>query len=218
MKSRTFFMKKRIPVIILLCVFALGLYLTIEIRKNNDSITEYVDSNTGGRDYIYEPEDDFSSHLVSSLDSNIWYQGRNCDGASIVYYDFKIKSYREDDINNIYKVSNSNYCFISSKSKIWIGDGPSGVLFPMVVLSNYSDAKLENPDYDGFYSLSISFREGHDYWQDLSLYTKMESIRRLELPDKLQKKAEKEGIDWYEVWPELEEVIVYETDDYGNRK
>ena len=49
-----------------------------------------------------------------------------------------------------------------------------------------------------------------DYFYDNpSLYTNIPNIRSLVTYEKIQGKAEAQGIDWYECWPELETFEVY---------
>ncbi len=83
----------------------------------------------------------------------------------------------------------------------------------VVGLSNYSDSTLDNPDCEGLQRLIII---GADDWGDEdyfynnpAVYTNIPGIKSLRISQEMQTKAEEQGIDWYEVWQDLEEVEVY---------
>ncbi len=38
--------------------------------------------------------------------------------------------------------------------------------------------------------------------------TGIEGIKHLRIDSEMQKKAEEQGIDWYEIWPDLEDVVI----------
>ncbi len=46
---------------------------------------------------------------------------------------------------------------------------------------------------------------------------RFENIRVFEISDEMQLKAEKENIDWFEVWPELEMLVVYVRNNYSEK-
>lgn len=78
-------------------------------------------------------------------------------------------------------------------------------------LSNHHNNTLEEAGYDGLWSLRIGPIDELDYLfpeSPLLYYMGIEGIRHLEIDTYTQRWAEKEGIDWYECWPDLEEVTV----------
>ena len=82
-------------------------------------------------------------------------------------------------------------------------------------LSNHHNNTLEEAGYDGLWSLRIgSLDELDDLFPESPFlyYMGIEGIRHLEIDAYTQRRAEKEGIDWYECWPELEEVTVIGSD------
>ena len=87
----------------------------------------------------------------------------------------------------------------------------------MARLYNFSYDDSPTTEYDGFYRLRVFYERGYPWWIEPDVYTEIDNIIRLEIPDIMQEKADEEGIDWYEIWPDLEEVIVYETDERGRR-
>lgn len=60
--------------------------------------------------------------------------------------------------------------------------------------------------------LALSYTPNNDATEDTynraSLYTKIKGIKQFYVNKELNKKAKKEGIDWYEVWPDLEKYTV----------
>ena len=66
--------------------------------------------------------------------------------------------------------------------------------------------------YDGFYrAYRTDVWKDSDMWGDPLFYTEIfNDLKVFEIPEEFQKKAEEENINWYEVWPGLEEVIVDE--------
>ena len=76
-------------------------------------------------------------------------------------------------------------------------------------LKNYSNDNSEQSDYEGFYVLSISYPDFEEGLRNPQTYTGIEGIKYLRIDSEMQKRAEEQGIDWYEIWPDLEDVVVY---------
>lgn len=77
-------------------------------------------------------------------------------------------------------------------------------------LKNYTSDNSEQADYEGFYALSISYfmNSEEESFKDPQTYTGIEGIKHLRIDSEMQKKAEEQGIDWYEIWPDLEDVVI----------
>ena len=90
-------------------------------------------------------------------------------------------------------------------------------------IRNYSTDNLSEPDYDGLYVLRISFGKSiidTGVWRDFNTYTVFDGIRRIDTDYGTQICAREEGINWREIWPELENIIVDNYtiwDDYNRR-
>ena len=77
-----------------------------------------------------------------------------------------------------------------------------------IELSNYSDYKLEDPDYEGLQVLTITgFSDC--IFDEPSIYMDLPNIKYLQVSERVQKKAYDQGIDWYDYWPDLESVEVF---------
>ena len=56
----------------------------------------------------------------------------------------------------------------------------------------------------------------HDsFWDDLSIYSKFKGIKYLTVTDIIQEQADEQGIDWYEYWPELENIEIIDTSQWN---
>lgn len=75
-------------------------------------------------------------------------------------------------------------------------------------LKNYSNDNSEQSDYEGFYVLSISYPDFEEGLRNPQTYTGIEGIKYLRIDSEMQKRAEEQGIDWYEIWPDLEDVVI----------
>ena len=94
----------------------------------------------------------------------------------------------------------------------------AGAALRVFALSNYSDENLDKPDYSGFYCITLGWdvSPAEAFLYDPLTYSQIPNIKKLVISDKMQEKAAENDVDWYELWPDLEEVVVYETDKYGN--
>ena len=73
---------------------------------------------------------------------------------------------------------------------------------------NYSDETRPFADYDGFMKVHVCYPDitREEVLADPMTYTVLPDVRVLTMSGKFQKKIEEEGIDWKEIWPDLEEV------------
>ncbi|MBQ4537090.1 MAG: hypothetical protein II994_05675, partial [Lachnospiraceae bacterium] len=103
---------------------------------------------------------------------------------------------------------------ITQKIDIYVGYEKDGGYEPIAYLSNYSDDELISPDYTGLQRLEIMGKYGEDgstyLYNDPIVYAEIPDIKCLKVTNLIKERAEAEGIDWYEYWPELESVEVFE--------
>ena len=193
-----------ILIVLCLIIWKLDLFNPYSYQNN------YSDS--GGISHSCEPDDLFSEKVMYKMENLYTYQGSSYETGVGKIYDFKVNGFYDNSISEIYNISSDclNYC--NGKTMIRLQDGPAGLMYTMVRITNYSDDSVDQPDYEGFYSLFVGYKEYYEYWLEPERYIGIDGIKKLELPDKMQEKADEQGIDWYEIWPDLEEVIVYETD------
>ena len=170
-----------------------------------------------GNDDIYavqisqDPDDDFSRNVMSVVSDMYYYHGF-CEENGIINYEFKTKIHKTVNIYDIVQAANESSKCLDGKTEISLMDGPDGVWITMARLYNFSYDDSSFVEYDGFRRLRVFYERDYPWWIEPSLYMDVDNVIRLEIPDKMQEKADEHGIDWYEIWPDLEEVIVYETD------
>lgn len=90
-----------------------------------------------------------------------------------------------------------------------------GGLETVVSLYNYFEDEGRYERYEFFQCLDISGTERSNKgdaspYNKASTYINLPDIKRLVVTEKIAENAEEEGIDWYEVWTDLEYYEVYE--------
>lgn len=193
----------------LIFVFALAICLIMrkskleEVEETNNMMGTY--SNYGQT----EPDDDFSENVMEAVGDCFIYKGKESFDKYGTVYEFFIWKDSFESVAVISKAINENDSLISYKAEIRIEDGGAGYYYTVIKLFNYYGDDLDESNYDGFYSMRIECNDISSIWADPSVYTPFEGIKHLEIPNALQEKADEEGIDWYEIWPDLEGVEIF---------
>ena len=94
----------------------------------------------------------------------------------------------------------------SSKVYVMVGCEIPGGMEIEVILSNYSDESLPQADYKGLKDLIVRYPNisHNELFKNPEIYTQLEDIRSFAIDRELQDKAVEQGIDWQEIWPNLE--------------
>lgn len=168
------------------------------------------------------PDDEVSEIICNHFDDNEFiYDGKSRIIAyNIIYYRYINGNLDQDSITEFALLLNSIDNLEDKKIAVNVCTPLSaGAALKVFSLSNFSDDKLDSPDYSGFYCLTIAWEvaPAKSFLYDPYTYSQISGIRKLVVSDKMQEQADEDQIDWYEIWPDLEEVVVYETDQYGNR-
>ena len=73
----------------------------------------------------------------------------------------------------------------------------------------------ENADLKGLQYLAVSYPyfSNRDIYKEPMNYVEINDIRIFEIDEKVQKIAEEEEINWYEVWPELEDMKILTSNE-----
>ena len=166
-----------------------------------------------------KPDDDISESMMNSIGTDFWYLWKDVIPNEGIKYSYLV---RKNDVSVI-------DTFVTAISMVEISDEDrtifsvhqeisNGELCILFFVSNYDcwgDSDSERLDDFGY--LKIRYNEySNPIWHEPKTYTSFENIRYLEIPDVLQEKAEEEGIDWYDIWPDLVEVEVIETGFLGD--
>ena len=155
------------------------------------------------------PYDKFSRAIYREMGDDIWYyyQDKGRSGEKEYYY--IIEKCDRDTITRFAKVLNDLAQEEKKKIAIYVEvEDPYGSE-SVLNLKNYSNDNSEQADYERFYALSISYPDFEEELRNPQTYTGIEGIKYLRIDSEMQKRAEEQGIDWYEIWPDLEDVVVY---------
>lgn len=155
------------------------------------------------------PYDKFSRAIYREMGDDIWYYYKDKGRSGEKEYYYIIEKCDRDTITRFSKVLNDLAQEEKKKIAIYVEvEDPYGSE-SVLNLKNYSNNNSEQADYERFYALSISYPDFEEGLRNPQTYTGIEGIKYLRIDSEMQKKAEEQGIDWYEIWPDLEDVVVY---------
>ena len=155
------------------------------------------------------PYDKFSRAIYREMGDDIWYYYKDKGRSGEKEYYYIIEKCDRDTITRFSKVLNDLAQEEKKKIAIYVEvEDPYGSE-SVLNLKNYSNDNSERADYERFYALSISYPDFEEGLRNPQTYTGIEGIKYLRIDSEMQKKAEEQGIDWYEIWPDLEDVVVY---------
>lgn len=156
------------------------------------------------------PNDSFSKQVVKDTkDCFIFLGSSESDGK--VRYNFYFSKCTVDSLLYFTKTINENADLIDGKAEIVVFDG-KGAIGSVFVLSNYYDTGYEVVYYDSFCCLrEFSAFHYNDFWGNPCTYADgIDDVKILEITSEMQGRAEEKKLDWYEIWPNLEKVIIYD--------
>ena len=162
----------------------------------------------------YEPADEFSIIVMSDVGDDYLYRNSDVDRKGIVTYAFELDTNVINSIGKLTLAINRHYDLISGKTTVWIADSPTGATWSRIIFRNFSNSENLEYDHDGFCYMEVRYDQVSPF-DLIETYRQIENIKSAEIPDWLQEKAEAEGINWYDVWPQLEELKVYKLDERG---
>lgn len=172
-----------------------------ETLPPDDELSEIICNHFENNEYIYNGKSIYNDNNIICYR----YINGNLDSDNITEFALALNGFENIENNKIVV----NVCTPLS----------AGAALRVFALSNYSDENLDKPDYSGFYCITLGWdvSPAEAFLYDPLTYSQISDIRKLVIPDQMQEKADQEEIDWYEIWPDLEEVVVYKTDKYGNK-
>ena len=143
------------------------------------------------------------------MGDDIWYYYKDKGRSGEKEYYYIIEKCDRDTITRFAKVLNDLAQEEKKKIAIYVEvEDPYGSE-SVLNLKNYSNDNSEQADYERFYALSISYPDFEEELRNPQTYTGIEGIKYLRIDSEMQKRAEEQRIDWYEIWPDLEDVVVY---------
>ena len=157
------------------------------------------------------PNDKLSRSVKEVVGDDFYYQGKEEQDSGVTEYEYLIKKQNEEAVAHLLSALNDAIKNEQGKIRVsvWAKMSVNG-LERVFVLENFSDVGLGEADYDGMYAIWIGEPDmvEEECFSDPLFYTGIEGIRKLYIAPQMRTRAEKEEIDWYEIWPDLEEVEV----------
>ena len=163
-------------------------------------------------------DDKISQVIYDQLGTKMCYHDRYLNTEEQVQYYFYIVNDYEDEnllvdmaetVNNKLKEDriHSRICLV-----IW--EVIPGGTRTMVCLSNYYENDSEYESYETLQCLDIRGTHGEDeLYNEVSTYENLKDIKALILEVDINESMEEEGVDWYEIWPDLEHFDIYNEVD-----
>ena len=160
-------------------------------------------------------DDDISKAIYEAAGEDVYYCGKNDVSQGQLSYEYLIMEEREDLLQDVVSAVNETIeeKGIADKVDILLHYEIPGGMGMSIRLCNYSDDKLTYPDCNGLQRLaSGGYKEevNTDFYNNPNSYIAITNIKYLKVRKSIHERAEAEGIDWYEYWPELESVEVFE--------
>lgn len=165
------------------------------------------------------PDDTISQTIYEAVNSDVFYLGKSDEPDDTgLCYEYHIRD-KNKDVSKISDIIGATVTALNDAIKEENITDLVSISFyqydergreEMVLsLYNYSDYRLESPDFEGMEVVEIS---GSDYKECLyncpETYISLPNIKYLYINRNIQKAAKKQGIDWYDYWPDLEKIVV----------
>lgn len=169
----------------------------------------------------YKPDDNISEAIYEAVgDEKVRYCGKKYinPGKMGVSGEFAIYTYQirdpedEDLLTDMVEAANAviKGKKVAQKMKVVIEEEfVSGAYRTAVSVRNYYEEEDGYRQYDFFQNLYIG-QTIFDSYNKAETYINLPDIKRLCVSKEIARDAEEEGIDWYEIWPDLEYYEVLE--------
>lgn len=191
MNSKKIMWKKRVKILLILltlmCLLCSCGYVQYKNKKADNLLSQMVYEKIGGEDiyYLGAWEDD-----------------------GVMIYPFLLNKMDKTVIRDFAEIVNEAVEGEKQKITIDLRTPIPGGEELNISFRNYSDETRPFADYDGFMKVRVCYPDitREEVLADPMTYTVLPDVRVLSMSGKFQKKIEEEGIDWKEIWPDLEEV------------
>lgn len=159
-------------------------------------------------------DDEISKAIYEKVGKKVSYEGRNESGSGALLYGYIIPDDEDIDLLSDMVEAINEVLAEEDKGKIALRiiERVPGGSIGVVIVSNY------DPDGDEWgwrESLYYFWIEGNEVAEDFSLYNHatfyptLEGIEYLKVIDNVNKSAERDDVDWYEVFPDLKGYKVF---------
>ncbi|MBD5523579.1 MAG: hypothetical protein HDR04_04015 [Lachnospiraceae bacterium] len=164
------------------------------------------------------PDDDISRAIYEAVGrKKVHYYGKKTsESGEKAVYKYTVNDYEDENLladmveaaNTVMKEKE-----MTEKIDLAILEKMAGGTEGMVSLCNYYEYEDENQQYETLQCLRISGSKHSNkgsLYNKASTYINLPDIKSLVVSEKIDQNAEEEGIDWYEIWPDLEYYKVLE--------
>ena len=194
-----------------MCVFILTL-LSVMIVIGCSEIFMY-----GGN---HRPDDEISKAIYEAVGrKKVSYSGKSSNHPEdVAIYEYLVHDYKDENVlEDMVKAANAvmKEKDMTGKKDLDLREEVPGGNEPVASLRTYYEDEDGCEEYGSFQNLHIygtvhSKMRRHSPYDKLSTYINLPDIKSLAVSKKIAQIAEEEGIDWYEIWPDLEHYRVFE--------
>ncbi|MDE7177567.1 MAG: hypothetical protein K2O59_07085 [Lachnospiraceae bacterium] len=168
-----------------------------------------------------KPDDDISQAIYEAIGSKkVLYWGKtSSDSDETIIYEYLLHDEKDENVlTNMLEAANSVMGEKETTDKIVLNLRKStsrGGFEAVASLRTYYESEDGYELYGSFQTLFIQGTEDSNMrdsspYDKLSTYINLPDIKSLVVRKKIAHRAEEEGIDWYEIWPDLEHYRVLE--------
>lgn len=169
------------------------------------------------RPNMKKADDEISKAIYKKVGKKVSYEGMDETRYGVLQYSYLILD-NEDENILVDMVEAINEVLVDNDMGkieliIWEEGNPQAY-FSVLCLSNFN-RYLDDSQYGYLYYLSICGNDRNDnsLYNQPSSYPTMEGIEYLQVIENVNKNAEEEGINWYEVFPDLKGYEVYKYEN-----
>lgn len=166
------------------------------------------------------PNDDISKAIYKAVGRKKvrYLSKKSYDSGEKVIYGYVVCDYEDENLlANMVEAANAvmEEKEMTGKIVMYLWGERSGGYSSLVSIRNYYEGEDGYEQYGYFQTLYIYGTSPHMDQQEtlydkISTYINLPDIKSLGVTEKIAQRAEEEGIDWYEIWPDLEHYEVGE--------
>ena len=156
-----------------------------------------------------QPDNELSKRINETFDEDIYYISKK-DSQGIQVYHFLLKKQDKEIVKKFMQIVDDELKRTDKKTIVRICNQVFDELEDTSILANYSDNSVEEADLEGAKRITIQYpvMSYCEIFMDPEIYMVIDDVRFLTIDREMQKIAEEQGIDWYQVWPTLEEMWI----------
>lgn len=163
-----------------------------------------------------DPDDELSASVCDSIGDTFRYLGQKQKPDDVIDYMYfaPYESLTSENISNFMNtvaslsVDNTKHIEFNICPQVENGYGGTCSLQNYIELSDDGDKKFI--EFSEMCVYTITYQELSDpILTEPSTFIGVEGVKYLIISNRMQEKAEEEGIDWYEIWPDLEDIEIF---------